>query len=190
MRLCNSRTPKECLVCYQMSQRSGGMPCVLSNVTTFRRNNLIGWFEKTFDYINRVKLTLPLLVYDGTWTHSPPLVAMHPLDRSCVIIRIFLKLHATFPNSGIWARSMHRWYARVEHKELWAIIVILLSTNVLFDSAVLLDEVARTNLTWPRSWDWFHRHTCNLFRIMVAGGHLFLQLQLNRIWLRQILVEG
>ena len=59
---------------------------------------LIGWIAKTFDYINRVKLTLRLLVYEGTWTHSPPLVAMHLLDRSCVIVGIFLKLHATFPN--------------------------------------------------------------------------------------------
>ena len=50
---------------------------------------LIGWIAKTFDYINRVKLTLPLSVYEGTWTHSPPLVAMHLLDRSCVIIGIF-----------------------------------------------------------------------------------------------------
>ena len=50
---------------------------------------LIGWIMKTFDYINRVKLTLPLSVYEGTWTHSPPLIAMHPLDRSCVIVGIF-----------------------------------------------------------------------------------------------------
>ena len=69
---------------------------------------LIGWIAKTFDYINRVKLTLPLSVYEGTWTHSPPLVAMHLLDRSCVIVGIFLKLHAAFPNSGIRARSMRR----------------------------------------------------------------------------------
>ena len=75
---------------------------------------------------------LSLLVYEGTWTHSPPLIAMHLLDRSCVSVGIFLKLHATFPNSGIRARSMRRWYARVEHKELWAMIVILLNTNVLF----------------------------------------------------------
>ena len=27
---------------------------------------LIGWITKMFDYINRVKLTLPLLVYEGT----------------------------------------------------------------------------------------------------------------------------
>ena len=28
-----------------------------------------------------------------------PLVAMHLLDRSCVSVGIFLKLHATFPNT-------------------------------------------------------------------------------------------
>ena len=32
---------------------------------------LIGWIAKTFDYINHVNLTLPLSVYEGTWTHSP-----------------------------------------------------------------------------------------------------------------------
>ena len=69
---------------------------------------LIGWIVKTFDYINRVKLTLPLLVYEGTWTHSPPLVAMQLLDISCVIVGNFMKLHATFSDSGIRARSMHR----------------------------------------------------------------------------------
>ena len=58
--------------------------------------------------INRVKLTLPLSVYEGSWTRSPPLVSMHLLDRSCVIVGIFLKLHATFPSSGIRDRSMHR----------------------------------------------------------------------------------
>ena len=51
------------------------------------------------------------------------------MDRSCVCVDFF---HATIPNSGIRVRSMHRWYARVEHKELWAVIVILLTTNVLF----------------------------------------------------------
>ena len=45
--------------------------------------------------------TLPLSVYEGTWTHSPPLIAMHLLDRFCVSVGFFLKLHATFPNS-IW----------------------------------------------------------------------------------------
>ena len=65
---------------------------------------LIGRNEKKFDYINHVKQTLPLSVYDGTWTHSPPLVAMNLLDRSCVSIGIFLKLHATLPNSGIMSQ--------------------------------------------------------------------------------------
>ena len=37
-------------------------------------------------------------------------------------------------------------YARVEHKELWAIIVILLTSMSYFDSAVLLDEAAGPTL--------------------------------------------
>ena len=45
--------------------------------------------------------TLPLSVYEGTWTHSPPLISMHLLDRSCVSVGFFLKLHATFPNSHL-----------------------------------------------------------------------------------------
>ena len=32
---------------------------------------LIGRAMKTYDYINRIVLTLPLSVYEGTWTHSP-----------------------------------------------------------------------------------------------------------------------
>ena len=111
--------------------------------------------------ISRVKQTLPLLVYKGTWTHSPPLVAMRILDRSGVSVGIFLKLHATFPNSGIRARSMGRWYAWVEHKELWAVIVILLTTNVLFWFGGIVGEAARTNLTCPCTWDRFHWQTCN-----------------------------
>ena len=31
----------------------------------------IGRIVKTYDYINRVVLMLPLSVYEGTWTHSP-----------------------------------------------------------------------------------------------------------------------
>ena len=38
-------------------------------------------------------------------------------------------------------------YARVEHKELWTIIVILLTSMSYFDSAVLLDEAAQTDIT-------------------------------------------
>ena len=36
-------------------------------------------------------ITLLLLVYEGTYTYSSPLVAMHLLDRSCIIARFFLK---------------------------------------------------------------------------------------------------
>ena len=35
-------------------------------------------------------ITLLLSVYEGTWTHSPP-IAMHHLDRSCVIVGNFWK---------------------------------------------------------------------------------------------------
>ena len=53
---------------------------------------LIGWIAKMFDYINHVKLTLSLSVYEGTWTHSPLLVAMHLLDRSCVSVGFFFEI--------------------------------------------------------------------------------------------------
>ena len=62
-----------------------------------------------------------------------PLVAMHLHGYILCVHRIFFVFHATFfPNSGFRARSMRRWYERVERKELWAVIVILLTTNVLF----------------------------------------------------------
>ena len=32
---------------------------------------LIDRIVNTYDYINHVVLTLPLSVYEGTWTHSP-----------------------------------------------------------------------------------------------------------------------
>src|SRR3990170_8175215 len=61
---------------------------------------LIGWIAKTFDYINRVKLTLPLSVYEGTWTYSP-------LSLLCItmILRVRRNIFeiTTFPNSGIRA---------------------------------------------------------------------------------------
>ena len=44
---------------------------------------LIGRIGKTYDYINRVVLTLPLSVYEGTWTTLSPLVAMHHYDLAC-----------------------------------------------------------------------------------------------------------
>ena len=38
---------------------------------------------KTYDYINCVVLTLPLSVYEGTWTALSHLVAMHHHDLAC-----------------------------------------------------------------------------------------------------------
>ena len=45
---------------------------------------------KTYDYINRVVITLPLTAYEGTWTTLSPLVAMNHDDLACV--GNFLKL--------------------------------------------------------------------------------------------------
>ena len=58
----------------------------------------IGRIVKTYDYINRVVLALPLLVYEGTWTHSP-------LSLLCItmILRVrrnFFEI-TTFPNTHI-----------------------------------------------------------------------------------------
>ena len=44
---------------------------------------LIGRIMKTYDYINRIVLKLPLSVYEGTWTTLSPLVAMHHHDLAC-----------------------------------------------------------------------------------------------------------
>ena len=44
---------------------------------------LIGQIMKTYDYINRVVLTLPLSVYEGTWTNTLSSVAMHHHDIMC-----------------------------------------------------------------------------------------------------------
>ena len=74
----------------------------------------IGRIVKTYDYINRVVLTLLLSVYEGTWTHSP-------LSLLCItmILRVRRKIFeiTTFPNSGIraWFSGLML-YARIEHK--------------------------------------------------------------------------
>ena len=55
---------------------------------------------KTYDYINRVVLTLPLSVYEGTWTHSP-------LSLLCITmilcVRSIFEI-AAFPNS--WMKRL------------------------------------------------------------------------------------
>ena len=68
------------------------------------------------------------------------------LDRSCVIVGFFLKYYVPqqWHSSQVYAWML---YARVEHKELWAIIVILLTSMLYFDSALLLDEAAQTEIT-------------------------------------------
>ena len=55
--------------------------CKNSEVPCFRC--LIGRAIKTYDYINRVVLTLPILFYKGTWTTLSPLIAMHHHDLAC-----------------------------------------------------------------------------------------------------------
>ena len=45
---------------------------------------------KTYDYINRVDITLPLSVYEGTWTYSP--LSLLCITMILRVRRIFLKL--------------------------------------------------------------------------------------------------
>ena len=61
---------------------------------------LIGQIVKTYDYINRIVLTLPLSVYEGTWTHSP--LSLLCITMILRVRRIFFEI-TTFPNSGIRA---------------------------------------------------------------------------------------
>ena len=69
---------------------------------------------KTYDYINRVVLTLLLSVYEGTWTHSP--LSLLCITMILRVRRIFFEI-TTFPNSGIRARFYALMlFARVEHK--------------------------------------------------------------------------
>ena len=52
---------------------------------------------KTYDYINRVVITLPLTVYEGTWTNTLP--------SRCYVITMILRVRrkffeiTAFPNS-------------------------------------------------------------------------------------------
>ena len=75
-----------------------------------------------------------------------PLVAMHLLDRSCVIVGNFFEILrsptvASVPGLCVDVICTSR------TQELWAIIVILLTSMSYFDSAVLLDEAAQTDIT-------------------------------------------
>ena len=55
---------------------------MLNSEVTYVRY-LIGRIVKMYDYVNRIVLTLPLSVYEGTWTTLFPLVAMHHHDLVC-----------------------------------------------------------------------------------------------------------
>ena len=58
---------------------------------------LIGQIVKTYDYINRVVLTLPLTVYEGTWTNTLP-SRCYTITMILRVRRIFFEI-TTFPNS-------------------------------------------------------------------------------------------
>lgn len=65
---------------------------------------------------------------------------------------------------------MRRFYARVEHNELWALVCsICLPLLVNLDSAALWDEAARTDFTRTLTRDWFHRLTCTRCIRWLAG---------------------
>ena len=68
---------------------------------------LIGRIVKTYDYINRVVLTLPLSVYEGTWTHSP--LSLLCITMILCVRRIFLKL-LRFPTVASEPGFMRRCY--------------------------------------------------------------------------------
>ena len=60
---------------------------------------------------------------------------------------------------------MRRCYMHEENiSELWAMLVILLTSMSYFDSAVLLDEAAQTDITRTLTRDWFDR------RALHTGG--------------------
>ena len=71
---------------------------------------------KTYDYINRVVITLPLTVYEGTWTNTLPSCCYAITMILRVRRNFFLKL-LRFPTvvsePSFYALML---YARVEHK--------------------------------------------------------------------------
>ena len=67
-------------------------------------------------------------------------------------------------------------YARVEHKELWAIIVILLTSMSYFDSTVLLDEAAQTDITRTLMRDRFYRRALHIGGWLVSVSPTLVEL--------------
>ena len=74
----------------------------------------IGRIVKTYDYINRVVITLPLPVYEGTWTYSPlSLLCITMILRVRRKILKLLRSPAVASEPRFYALML---YARVEHK--------------------------------------------------------------------------
>ena len=61
----------------------------------------IGRIVQTYDSINRVVITLPLTVYEGTWTDTLP-SRFYAITMILRVRRNFFEI-TTFPNSGIRA---------------------------------------------------------------------------------------
>ena len=86
--------------------------CKNSKVPCFRC--LIGRTVKTYDYINRIVLTLPLSVYEGTWTTlSLSLLCITMILRVRRKILKLLRSPTVASEPRFYALML---YARVEHK--------------------------------------------------------------------------
>ena len=122
----------------------------------------ICWIVKKFDYINRL---LKRFRFRSTRVHGHtlPLVAMHHLNRSCMIVGNILKLLrsptvASEPVLCVDVICTSRTQRVVGNNSHTAY------QHVIFDSAVLLDEAARIDITRTLMRDWFYR------RALHTGG--------------------
>ena len=92
----------------------------------------IGRIVKTYDYINRVVITLPLTVYEGTWTTLSPLVAM-PSPWSCVCVGNFLKLLRSLTKTCRESEGKNSLYLNIkEEHDLVGIDVLLVPYEEFF----------------------------------------------------------
>ena len=65
----------------------------------------IGRIVKTYDYINRVVITFPLTVYEGTWTNTLP-CCCYAITMILRVRRNFFEI-TTFPNN----ETSHKYFA-------------------------------------------------------------------------------
>ena len=132
---------------------------------------LIGWIAKTFDYINRVNLMLPLSVYEGAWTHSSPLIAMHLLDRSCVIIGIFFEIPRTQTSTSPSVLVSHVLQNGLL-ATLWNRLTNVASIEFASVLSLLQDVSANgaTNEKFPHSWLLILLEVCLLTDLVLPRG--------------------